>query len=447
MEQESCDSGNTACERRQRQGLHSECKSSKRAMVAAATALLCLSSSPQSALARNHIPGEQQQRATNRYKNLSGGFLSPRAAASSSHLSKPAFVSPPSTAVEETAATSSSSARRFSGSDDDYSSSSSSPYNNNTTALDSSSTIAQETRVTTTSFFRLPSETVGQQMPQELERRAPPREAIVSEPTTALSPKKQPLTQAQIETNFVASLMGLAGFVEGYCIRRHGSFPNLMTGTLLKVSESIGTWNLNAAAFHASMVGSYIGGGWIFSEWKRRSSTTSIGKDEQKKASLMAISVWAGLFLLASDFAVGLRLPLCKLPLLAAGFGVINAGTVDVGAGVTYAMTGHVTKFAQALATPGSLNKPSDPSVKPTVHRSSAVGLTVFFAAAMVANGVCGVLEYNQGLTSPLLGVAQRMLDKIPLGGTMLLAYAYLFRWYLGASERAAAAASSTKMQ
>ena len=117
-----------------------------------------------------------------------------------------------------------------------------------------------------------------------------------------------------------------------------------------------------------------------------------------------------------------------KLPLLAAAYGIINAGTVDVGAGVTYAMTGHVAKVSQGLATGGFA--PKDPS-KPSAHRTSAQGLAFFWVAALVANLACGVLE--KGAFAKM-----NMMAKLPLGTTIAVVYAWLFRWYTKASASAA---------
>jgi uncharacterized membrane protein YoaK (UPF0700 family) len=285
---------------------------------------------------------------------------------------------------------------------------------------------------TSTSFFRLPSDTANQQQAQQLEQP----------PSAFIRPQQQKtiiITQAQIQKTFVVSLMGLAGFIEGFCIRRHGCFPNLMTGTILKVAEAVGNWNLSTACIHASMVGCYVGGGFIFSQWKK---TSNNNKQEQKKSSLMAISILSGLFFLLSDVTTGLSTAL-KLPLLAVGFGIINAGTVDVGAGVTYAMTGHVTKISQGLAT-GNLVKSKDPSA------TSAKGLAVFWMAALAANLVCEFLEKSASSTAAAvawpLWVAKTVLQRLPLGTTVAVAYAWLFQWYVGASAKVSASEAANML-
>jgi len=221
-----------------------------------------------------------------------------------------------------------------------------------------------------------------------------------------------------------------------------------MTGTILKVAEAVGNLNFSAAAIHASMVGCYIGGGFVFSLWKKTAVVTA-DKNQQKKSSLTAISVLSAVCLLLSDAIGRTSLSSFRLPLLAAAYGIINAGTVDVGAGVTYAMTGHVTKVGQGLAT-GKLSKPGDPSAKPSAHRTSAQGLAVFSVAALVANLVCGLLDRSGKATTGALvawplEVARMVLSKLPLGTTLVVVYAWLFRWYVGASAKASSA--EAKMQ
>ena len=254
------------------------------------------------------------------------------------------------------------------------------------------------------------------------------------------------LTQAQIQKTFVVSLMGLAGFIEGFCIRRHGCFPNLMTGTILKVAEAVANWNLSTTCLHASMVGCYIGGGFLFSQLKQSTLANAANKNkskhEQKESSLLTISILSGLFFLLSDMTDGVSSAL-KLPLLAVGFGIINAGTVDVGAGVTYAMTGHVTKIGQGLATGGLAKGSEDPSA------TSAKGVAVFFGAAMAANLVCGFLEQTTSASANVallpLRMARTVLQRLPLGTTVAVAYAWLFRWYVGASAKVVSAASASE--
>lgn len=416
--------GNVTVQNHIRQGLHSGCRT-KTTLVAVAAALICLSSSSPVALASTRdIPPSRAQHSGSPGKQATRlfSFLSQRNSRNDIDNGQPRRVPPSTASAPETA-----SSLRFSASYEE---------NNETHNLSTydRKEADEETTVTTTSFFRFPSEnTMQTQEPSEPERTS----------HLQRTPNKE-----QIQGTFVISLMGLAGFVEGFCIRRHGAFPNLMTGTILKVAEAIGKWNLSAASIHASMVGCYIGGSWIFSQWKKTAPITS-NKLETKKSALLAVSVLSGLLLLLSDASGGfLKLPFFRLPLLAAAFGVINAGTVDVGAGVTYAMTGHVTKVGQGLVSASSnFARPEDPSMKPKAHRTSAQGLVAFSMAALVANLICGVLESNRiSSSAPLLvRVAGTVLRKLPLGATCAVAYAWLFRWYLGALERASPKASEAK--
>jgi len=281
-----------------------------------------------------------------------------------------------------------------------------------------------DTKVTTT-FFRFPSDSAKQAESRQPEKPVP---SVV---TNELATKK-------VHEYFVLSLMGLAGFVEGFCFRRHGCFPNLMTGTMLKVAEAVGNLNFATAGIQASMLGCYTGGAWIYHKWKQNDAfTAKTIKHEKIKSSLRAVSVISGLCLLLSDIFGSLSsFASLKMPLLAAGFGVINAGTFDVGAGVTFAMTGHVNKVGEGVAI-GKF-KFSRSNTDPSIHRTSAKGLVFFWVSALLANLLCGILEQSRSL-------AKTVLEKVPLGSTLVLIYALLFRWYASATARASA--SEAKME
>jgi len=386
----------------QRQGLHQTC--TKRRTLVAAAFLVCLSS-PGALASSRHIPPSRGVTRSSSNRRVRS-FLSPRRRAESGH---PALVAQ-SASLE---APKSSSSLSLASHGDESEIPPPSPIVGD-----------DETSVTTTSFFKLPSETAGTQATQDVVS------ANNQEKTAAPLQARPKPTQAYVHRGFVISLMGIAGFVEGFCLRRHGCFPNLMTGTILKVAEAVGNLNFSTASIHTSMIASYIVGGYIFSRWKNTSPELS-NKREQTRASLGAISALSGVFLLLSDILGGIpMLRGLKLPLLTAAFGIINAGTVDVGAGVTFALTGHVNKFGQGLAT-GAFAKPKDPS-KTSACRTSTQGMISFWVAALVANLACGVLESSGG---PLKVV----LEKMPLGTTLLVAYATLFRWHTKASERVAA--------
>ena len=441
FERETSHSSNVLERERRRQrkhGLHT-------VAVAAAAALLCLSSTPQVVIASSrHIPhvsgtaaaiatSSKGRHSSSNDSNNRFRFFSPRTS---------------SNTVPLEASSSSGSSLRLSPSPEEENESSTPP----TRTVEKGPAYGREkavedetTRISTTSFFRLPSDTAHQQRAQQLDgQQSPSPFSFIRHQPPQQKKTNIVLTQAQIQKTFVVSLMGLAGFIEGFCIRRHGCFPNLMTGTILKVAEAVGNLNLSTTCLHASMVGCYVGGGFLFSQWKKATSAnaaTNKNKHEQKESSLLAISVLSGLFFLLSDLTSSnglLSTAALKLPLLAVGFGIINAGTVDVGAGVTYAMTGHVTKIGQGLATGGLAKGSKDPSA------TSAKGVAVFFVAALAANLVCGLLEKSTANAWPLR-VAQTVLQRLPVGTTVAVAYAWIFRWYVKTSAKVVSAASASE--
>jgi uncharacterized membrane protein YoaK (UPF0700 family) len=262
------------------------------------------------------------------------------------------------------------------------------------TTVAASSLYEEETQVTTTSFFHLPSEDPVQE-PLSVEEPA----AVAKRQRR----RRQPWTQSQIQNTFVYSLMAISGFIEGFCIKKHGCFPNLMTGTILKLAEAIGSFQWLEARFFVSMVAAYMVGGTVFGAWKG-----STKHDGSKSSTLTGVSVLSTAAFLLSD-VLGKH---AKLPLLAAGFGILNAGTLDIGAGVTNAMTGHVTRIGKGLVANGDKS-----------HHASAKGLVVFATAALLSNIWLSLAEKGLFVASV----------RLPMGTTLAVVYAALFRWYLGA--------------
>lgn len=267
------------------------------------------------------------------------------------------------------------------------------------------------------------------------------------------------MTRHQIHATFVYSLMGLSGFVEGFFVRRHGCFPNLMTGTMLRLAAAVGNLELSTAVFYASMVGAYTAGGFVFALWKQDNNNDNSNDNTnypnnnnnrlKHHKNLEAVAVLSSVFFVFSDFVV----KSAKLPLLAVGFGILNAGTMDAGAGVTNAMTGHMTKIGQGfagskaaktakIANNNNKRSASSSQAQPPAHVASARGLAVFWTAALASNLLCGVLERSasggaMGSASIASRLVQGFAARLPLGTTLAVAYGGLLRWYLGASARA----------
>lgn len=300
----------------------------------------------------------------------------------------------PSVSLQKAKQQQASPALRFSNvPEDDYELPPTSSSANTTVAA--SSLYEEETQVTTTSFFHLPSED-------------PVQEPLSLEEPAAVAKRRrrhQPWTQSQIQNTFVYSLMAISGFIEGFCIKKHGCFPNLMTGTILKLAEAVSSFQWSEARFFVSMVAAYMVGGSVFGAWKGSNKHNG-----SNSSTLIGVSVLSTVAFLLSD-VLGKH---AKLPLLAAGFGILNAGTLDIGAGVTNAMTGHVTRIGKGLVANGDKS-----------HHASAKGVMVFATAALLSNLWLSLTE--KGLFVASL--------RLPMGTTLAVVYATLFRWYLGALE------------
>ncbi|VEU35440.1 unnamed protein product [Pseudo-nitzschia multistriata] len=462
-----------------RRAQHHSSTSSRPLLLAAAVVILCLSSSPSQHVvfgSSKHVPSARRflgipssyrrplgDKANNNNDNR--GSISqkkhqhrnqnqrPRALASVAHSRSSSTLLRFSSASPED---------ESSGHDKENNKPPASSFNGTSLSSPSSSATAydevdDETSVTTTSFFRFPSDTPEEQQQPPLDlveagSQSNAQSSILGRRYfgSARSPKGLVQRKHALQTTFVCSLMGLAGFVEGFCIRRHGCFPNLMTGTVLKLAEAISTLNLSAAAMHAAMVVAYASGGSIFALWKASGKNASsidnesetVAKHRQKRSSIEGVSVLSTLCFLFSDIWGG-RL---RLPFLAAAFGILNAGTMDAGAGVTNAITGHVTKIGQGFAT----NRPSEQqaakNAAPPAHVTSARGLAVFFVAAVASNGLCALLDATSRMEGgSALGLVGAVVNRLPLGTTLAVVYGVFFRWYLRASGALVDAEVATK--
>merc|ERR1712161_111029 len=104
-------------------------------------------------------------------------------------------------------------------------------------------------------------------------------------------------------------------------------------------------------------------------------------QQHKRRSTLLGVTMLASFFLILSDFVVSSNQ---KMFCLSIAYGIINAGTSDgsVGAGVTYAMTGHLTKVGTGFGGDVLLfnnhhkkkKKETTPTTTPA-HRTSVNGL------------------------------------------------------------------------
>jgi hypothetical protein len=269
--------------------------------------------------------------------------------------------------------------------------------------------------------------------------------------TTTASPA---ISLEGLHTKFSIGLMAISGFVEGYCLKKYGCFPNMMTGTVVKLMENLsnGGGDLSAICRHASMISCYMVGSAVFALYKhhvendnRNHSHTNhntLPRRRTRRSELLNGSATIAIaILLLSDLVGSLS---ARLPLLAMSFGVLHAVALDTVGVVPFALTGHMTKIAQGVTnefclTRGTLtrrrrSKPDASYRTSKGYHTSVKGLLAFMGSAVVANIVCRSVNTNIMMQqSTWLSVL-----KLPslLGTSLALLYGVLFRWYTNACDK-----------
>jgi uncharacterized membrane protein YoaK (UPF0700 family) len=272
------------------------------------------------------------------------------------------------------------------------------------------------------------------------------------EAAATVAPTKTKPTSSSVESlhsRFCIGLMSLSGLVEGYCLKRYGCFPNMMTGNAVKLVESLtnrwsgigtgGSGSGSAAAsvvvLYSSMMVMYFVGSSIFEQYRAVVDDTSDNNDNDnapqdgRYGRLLNGSAALAMFVFVlSD----LLAPALKLPLLSLSFGILHSVTMDTVGVVPFAMTGHMTKIGTGLTREYLLSRMTDNdddrqrqqhSTSRGYH-TSVRGMLCFMASAAVANVVYEMCQRHRHSHPVWSGVPS-------LFGTVLaVLYGCLFRWY-----------------
>lgn len=211
-----------------------------------------------------------------------------------------------------------------------------------------------------------------------------------------------------------ASLIALMGILTGLtgvlCYRRFNCFLHMMTGCTFRAATSLveGSW-INAAV-DISIILSFIAGTGCF-------RLVEI-KQEQKKFPLpLAVAVSSSAAFCLSDvfycnFKSTRILSRLACPLMAFGFGIMNAFSSTVLGVVTSAATGHYTKIGLGCAEAALLGQNNN-------SQTSQLYLKAFISSVLFVSILCRQFTTRwTGLVLP------------PLGCTLALLYSALFAWY-----------------
>mmetsp|Transcript_2125 Transcript_2125/g.2318 ORF Transcript_2125/g.2318 Transcript_2125/m.2318 type:complete len:203 (-) Transcript_2125:85-693(-) len=190
-------------------------------------------------------------------------------------------------------------------------------------------------------------------------------------------------------------------------------------------------------------------------------------QQRRRRSTLLGVTILSSIFFVLSDFSSSLSSRYSfmfspsniKMLCLSISYGIINAGTSDesVGAGVTYAMTGHLTKvgtgFCEELLSNNNNKKQTTATATASAagiaaHRTSAKGLLAFVVSATFANIACTILARSTPTSTGDVGgfflvQVSKLVGRLPFGTTLALLYSLLFRWYYVSSLSSSSSSSS----
>jgi uncharacterized membrane protein YoaK (UPF0700 family) len=259
-------------------------------------------------------------------------------------------------------------------------------------------------------------------------------EVLTSTTTTTTTSESSSSGLSMEETKktwFIISLVILTGVSEAICFRRFGCFPNMMTGNTVRSMSFLADLEFEKAFFHAVLIGSYVGGGGLFSNLDalvtKTNKTNKLPNDSKATLPLVATT---GLILFCGSDLLNLVTSNARagLPILALGYGMINAATLSVVGTVTNAVTGHWTKVGLGIGDYLVNHQQQQGLSSKGLFRSISAGCVVAFSLSVVGTGIV----FNRIMARPAW-----LAIMPPFGTSFGVLYALLLTWYSQTSNKA----------
>lgn len=257
------------------------------------------------------------------------------------------------------------------------------------------------------------------------------------------------------KTLLVYSLMAITGSVEAICFQTFECFPNMMTGNTVRMLTALVDMQWRYLAWYGSMVIAYVFGSSFYrivdmrtkeqeakihitdkaveqSGVDNASSVRGAGRNFSTLDKVAAISILifslsdllSKFFTSAANGHFSLRQIFkvrpdrhWRLPLMALGFGFVNAAGTEACGAVTNAVTGHWAKIGLGMAESMLSSSPKSREAA----RTSIIGISSFSVSLFVTTFTI------RWLNAHAPGIISRLP---PMGFSFGLLYAGIFAWY-----------------
>jgi uncharacterized membrane protein YoaK (UPF0700 family) len=214
------------------------------------------------------------------------------------------------------------------------------------------------------------------------------------------------------KNTFIYLLAFVSGMADVACFKRFGFYASMMTGNTIRVGSAIVDLRWEEALFFGTVIVSYSFGASLL-----RGISIQTKKLDTERHTLLSVAPVALVIFCSADF-VASAFPRAFPPILAIGFGLINAAAVDATKVVTNAVSGHCMNVGLGLADAVLLQPPGK------AMKTSFRVLVSFLASIIVSSAGHHWLTLNPWVKLP------------PVGASFGVLYAALLIWYATSLQR-----------
>jgi uncharacterized membrane protein YoaK (UPF0700 family) len=227
------------------------------------------------------------------------------------------------------------------------------------------------------------------------------------------------LLRKKRKNTFTSLLAIIAGMADVACVKRFGFYANMMTGNTIRVGSAIVDLRWDEALFFGTVVTSYtLGASLLRGISTIQTKKTRIDDDDTERHALLSVAPLVLVIFCSAD-VVSRAFPRAFPPILALGFGLMNAAAVDATKVVTNAVSGHCTNVGLGLADALLLFQPPGKGTKASVRI-----LLFFLSSIILSSAGHRWLSHNPWVKLP------------PVGASFGVLYSALLIWYATSTQR-----------